>query len=72
MSPPRRFAYFLATPLLRLLATLLWHSYRVEKIIGADIGERLVADKTVCIPCYWHGQHLLCANVIRRWIEKGF
>ncbi len=72
MSAGRRFLYFLLTPLLRGLLALLWSSYRVEKIIGASVGERLIADKAVCIPCYWHQQHLLCANIIRQWIQKGF
>ena len=72
MSIGRRVLYFLLTPLLRLLLGLLWYSYRVEKIIGEETAEKLVADKIVCIPCYWHQQHLLCANVIRRWIHKGF
>lgn len=72
MSAGRRFLYRLLTPLLRGLLALLWHSYRVEKIIGADVSERLIADKTACIPCYWHQQHQLCANVIRQWINKGF
>ena len=72
MSVGRRVLYLLLTPLLRALLALLWHSYRIERIIGADIGEQLVADKTVCIPCYWHQQHLLCANIIRQWIHKGF
>lgn len=72
LSAGRRFLYFLLTPLLRGLLKLLWYSYRVEKIIGADVGEQLITDKTVCIPCYWHQQHLLCANIIRQWIRKGF
>ena len=72
MSIGRRVFYYLLTPTLRLLLRVLWQSYRVEKIIGADVAERLIADKTVCIPCYWHQQHLLCANIIRRWIHKGF
>jgi len=72
MSAGRRLLYFLSTPLLRGLLALLWHSYRIEKIIGADVSERLMADKTACIPCYWHQQHQLCANLIRQWIRKGF
>ena len=72
MSLGRRFLYFLLMPLLRGLSMLLWYSYRVEKIIGAKVSEQLIADKTVCIPCYWHQQHLLCANIIREWIKKGF
>ena len=72
MSIGRRLMYFLLTPLLRVLLALLWYSYRIEKILGEEIAEQIVADKTVSIPCYWHQQHLLCANIIRRWINKGF
>ena len=72
MSIGRQVLYGLLTPVLRLLLALLWYSYRVDRIIGADNAEKVVADKTVCIPCYWHQQHLLCANIIRRWILKGF
>jgi len=72
MSIGRRFLYFLLVPLLRGLSMLLWYSYRVEKIIGAKVAEQLIADKTICMPCYWHQQHLLCANIIRQWIKKDF
>ena len=72
MSGGRRALYGLLTPLLRVLLTLLWYSYRIDKIIGEEVAERIVTGKTVCIPCYWHQQHLLCANIIRRWIRKGF
>ncbi len=72
MSAGRRVLYILLAPLLRGLLAMLWYSYRIEKVIGAEIGEQLVADGTVCIPCYWHQQHLLCARIIRRWIRKGF
>jgi lysophospholipid acyltransferase (LPLAT)-like uncharacterized protein len=72
MSGGRKILYFLLAPLLRALLAVLWRSYRIEKIIGEGVGERLVANGTVCIPCYWHQQHLLCARIIRRWIRKGF
>lgn len=72
MTIGRRFFYFLVTPLLRVLLALLRYSYRVDRIIGNDIADQLVAEKTVCIPCYWHQQTLLCANTIRRWIGRGF
>lgn len=72
MSAGRRLSYALLAPLLRLLLALLWRSYRIEKIVGADTGERLVADKLVCMPCFWHQQHLLCSNIVRQWIRMGF
>ena len=72
MSAGRRIGYALLAPLLRGLLALLWYSYRIEKVIGDDIGERIVHERMVCIPCYWHQQHLLCARIIRRWMRKGF
>ena len=72
MSPGRRLLYFLVTPLLRGLMAMVWSSYRVVKVIGSDVEQKIIDGHTVCIPCYWHQQHLLCANVIRRWIRHGF
>lgn len=62
----------LLTPMLRGLLALLWSSYRLERIIGAEVGDQLIADNTVCMLCYWHQQHLLCAGLIRQWIQEGF
>ena len=72
MSAGRRFYYFLGLPVLRGIMRLLWWSYRVEKVIGADTAERIAADGRVYAPCYWHQHHVLCTNMIRRWIDKGF
>lgn len=72
MTIGRRLFYFFLTPPLRVLLALLRCSYRIEKIIGNDIADQLVADKAVCIPCYWHQQTLLCADTIRGWIGSGF
>lgn len=72
MSPGRRLYYFLALPLLRGVMRLLWWSYRVERIIGAETAERIATDGRVYGPCYWHQHHVLCTNMIRRWIDKGF
>ncbi|HEX2139263.1 MAG TPA: lysophospholipid acyltransferase family protein [Woeseiaceae bacterium] len=72
MSPTRRAYYFLGLPLLRAVMRLLWWSYRVERVIGEEVAERIATDGRVYAPCYWHQHHVLCTNVIRRWIEKGF
>lgn len=72
MSVPRRLYYFLGLPVLRAAIRLLWWSYRVEKVIGADIAERIVTDGNVYAPCYWHQHHILCTNMIRGWIHRGF
>lgn len=72
MSLARRVYYFLGLPVLRAVMRLLWWSYRVEKVIGADVAERIATDGRVYAPCYWHQHHVLCTNMIRRWIDKGF
>lgn len=72
LSTARRLYYFLGLPVLRAAIRVLWWSYRIETVIGADIAHRLVADGQVCAPCYWHQHHVLCTNMIREWIHKGF
>jgi lysophospholipid acyltransferase (LPLAT)-like uncharacterized protein len=72
LSHTRRLGYFLGLPVLRAAIRLLWWTYRVEKVIGADTARDLVADARVCAPCYWHQHHVLCTNMIRGWIHKGF
>lgn len=72
MSLARRAWYFLGLPVARGVMRLLWWSYRVEKVIGADLAERIATDGRVYAPCYWHQHHVLCTNMIRRWIDKGF
>lgn len=72
MSRARRLYYFLGLPVLRAVIRLFWWSYRIEKVIGADVAERIVADGKVYAPCYWHQHHVLCTNMIRGWIHNGF
>ncbi|MEX2125786.1 MAG: lysophospholipid acyltransferase family protein [Woeseia sp.] len=72
MTSARRLYYVLGLPLLRGALRLLWWTYRVEKVIGADVAERIVADGKVYGPCYWHQQHILCTIMIREWIHRGF
>ena len=72
MSSPRRLYYFLGLPLLRGALRLLWWTYRVEKVIGTDIADRILAEGKICAPCYWHQHHILCTIMIRDWIRRGF
>jgi hypothetical protein len=68
----RRLYYFLGLPVLRGALRLLSWTYRVEKVIGAEVAERLLADGRICAPCYWHQHHILCTIMIRGWIRRGF
>ena len=72
MSVPRRLYYFLGLPLLRGLIRLLNASYRYQPLIGESHIETFIDAGSVCAPCYWHQQHVLCSSVVRRWVNKGF
>ncbi len=73
MSVGRRLYYRLGTPLVRFISWCLTSTYRVQKIIGSGIADRVIADRdTVYAPCYWHQNHVLCSEVMRSWIQRGF
>jgi len=72
MSAARRLYYSLGLPVLRGLFRLLNLSYRYEPMIGKQHIENFIDAGTVCAPCYWHQQHVLCSSTIRRWIRRGF
>lgn len=73
MSAGRRLYYALGMPLMRLIFWSVSRTYRVQKVIGEEIVERIIADtKTVYAPCYWHQHHVLCSNMMRSWIRRGF
>jgi lysophospholipid acyltransferase (LPLAT)-like uncharacterized protein len=60
-------------PLVQFIYWLVSSTYRVQRVIGADIADRIIADQhTVYAPCYWHQQHVLCAGLVRSWIQRGF
>ena len=73
MSAGRRLAYAIGMPLLRAVLFLLNSSYRIQKVIGSDISDQLIADSgQAYVPCYWHQQHIVCSYVMRDWIQRGF
>ena len=73
MSFGRRLYYFFGLPVLRAVIYFLTSTYRVQKIIGQDVADRIIADRnTVYAPCYWHQNHVLCSNMMRSWIRRGF
>ncbi|MEO1202560.1 MAG: lysophospholipid acyltransferase family protein [Pseudomonadota bacterium] len=73
MSPGRKLTYAIGLPIVRLLVFLLHASYRRQPEIGADIADRIVADRgRAYVPCYWHQHHILCSWLMRSWIKRGF
>ncbi len=73
MSAGRRVVYAIGLPLLRGLVSLLNATYRIEKVTGQDIADRIIADTgQAYVPCYWHSQQLVLSWMMRSWIRGGF
>lgn len=73
MSLARRTYYLLGLPLLRAVFYLLTSTYRIEKVIGRDTADRIIAEnQSVWAPCYWHQHHVLCSSLLKEWIGRGF
>ncbi|MDH5310988.1 MAG: DUF374 domain-containing protein [Gammaproteobacteria bacterium] len=72
LSLGRRMYYFFGLPLALGLLRLLWWSYRVEKLIGEDVIDRMVSNDKVYAPVYWHQHTLLCLMLMRRLLKRGF
>ena len=72
MSVSRSLSYFLGMPVLRGLLRLLNSTYRYEPVIGAQHADAFIEAGSVCAPCYWHQQHVLCSHTVKEWVQKGF
>lgn len=72
MSASRRLYYFLGLPMLRGIIRLLTWTYRCEAVIGKEHIEPFIRSGELCAPCYWHQNHVLCSNLIRDWVKRGF
>jgi lysophospholipid acyltransferase (LPLAT)-like uncharacterized protein len=73
MTVGRRIAYAIGKPLLRLLLFVLTSTYRFEKVLGADIADRIVADKgRAYVPVLWHAHQIAGLYLIRDWARRGF
>lgn len=73
MSVGRRIYYALGMPVLRFIFWFVSGTYRVQAVIGQDIADKIIADRdTVYAPCYWHQHHVLCSNMMRTWLKRGF
>jgi len=73
MSLGRRTAYAIGKPLLRVILFVLNVTYRFEKVIGSDIADRIVADRSRSyVPVYWHGHQIAGSHLIRDWMRRGF
>lgn len=69
-TPLRRLGYTMGQGLLRMTIRLLWFSYRIEKIIGEEIGEQVRDSETPNAPCVWHGHLVLCGYMLHPWVNR--
>ena len=73
MTVGRRIAYAIGKPLLRFILFVLTSTYRFEKVLGADIAEKIVANKgRAYVPVLWHGHQIAGLYLIRDWARRGF
>jgi lysophospholipid acyltransferase (LPLAT)-like uncharacterized protein len=70
-SPLRRMYFAVGMPILQLVLNLLFRSYRIQPIIGAHTADKIIEEKTVCAPCYWHQDLLLGNLLLRKLIGQG-
>jgi lysophospholipid acyltransferase (LPLAT)-like uncharacterized protein len=63
----RRIYYSVGLAMLKFFIRILWRTYRVEKIIGPDIADRIQYSETPFAPCIWHQHLILAAMLIFRW-----
>jgi len=72
----RRLGRVLAVPLVKLIFKVLWATCRVERVLGEEHVEQVLADGKPVIPCYWHQHHLFGSyymfRLARRGLKVGF
>lgn len=71
MSAGRRLWYRLLVAIARTGLRLLWSTCKIEKVIGAEHIDALLAEGKPIIPCYWHGMQLFCARYVMDLQERG-
>lgn len=71
MSLGRHVWYFFVIVLTKLVARLMWWTCRIEKIIGEEHMERILAKGKPVILCFWHQMHLFCSYYMLQLIERG-
>ena len=71
MSRGRHVWYAIVVALSKLIARVIWATCRVEKVIGQEHLDGLVAKGQPIIACYWHQMHLFCAKLMLDQIPRG-
>ncbi len=71
LTPLRRLAYALATPLALLLIRAWWRSCRIVRVVGAEHLDAALAAAPSMLPCYWHQHELFCARYLLLQVPRG-
>lgn len=71
LTKGRRFAYFIAKPILKAFIRFIWLSCRVEPVIGEQHVDKLLQDGVPMIPCYWHQRHFFCTYYMLKLLHRG-
>lgn len=60
----RKVAARIYPPLVWGLIQLIWKTCRIDKVIGGEHLQSLLAQGSPCIPCYWHQQQIFCVRYL--------
>lgn len=71
LTPLRRLAYALATPVALLLIRAWWRSCRIVSVTGAQHLDAALSAAPSLLPCYWHQHELFCARYLLLQVPKG-
>lgn len=71
LTPLRRLAYALLTPLALLAIRAWWRSCRIVSVTGAEHLDAALAAAPSLLPCYWHQHELFCARYLLLQVPRG-
>jgi len=71
MSRGRRVWYSIVVALAKLIARFMWLTCRIEKVIGQEHLDEILAGGRPAIVCYWHQMHLFCVKLMLAQIPRG-
>lgn len=71
MTWKRKLGYALIRPIVKLFITSFWWTCRVDKIIGDEHTQKLIAKGEPIIPCYWHQMLIFGSWYMRKLQKRG-
>ena len=71
MTWKRKLGYAIIHPIIKVIISLFWWTCRVEKIIGDEYAQKLIAKGEPIIPCYWHQMLIFGSWYMRKLQKRG-